>query len=82
MLKKMSIKKIMISSLAVLMLLIIYLIPDNRKEIELSNSNGSTIKAIHVKYANENAVKDSCAAANGYFTSFSTYFYCSCEKYQ
>ena len=37
MLKKMSIKKIMISSLAVLMLLIIYLIPDNRKEIELSN---------------------------------------------
>lgn len=37
MLKKMSIKKIMVSSLAVLMLLIIYLIPDNRKEIELSN---------------------------------------------
>ena len=38
MLKKMSIKKIMISSIAVLMLLIIYLIPDNKKEIELSNS--------------------------------------------
>lgn len=38
MLKKMSIKKIMVSSLAVLMLLIIYLIPDNRKEIELSNN--------------------------------------------
>lgn len=37
MLKKMSIKKIMISSLAALMLLIIYLIPDNRKEINLSN---------------------------------------------
>lgn len=37
MLKKMSIKKIMVSSLAVFMLLIIYLIPDNRKEIELSN---------------------------------------------
>jgi len=37
MLKKMSIKKIMVSSLAVLILLIIYLIPDNRKEIELSN---------------------------------------------
>lgn len=37
MLKKMSIKKIMISSLAVVMLLVIYLIPDNRKEIELSN---------------------------------------------
>lgn len=39
MLKKMSIKKIMISTLAVLMLLIIYLIPDNRKEIELSNNS-------------------------------------------
>ena len=52
------------------------------EERELSNSNGSTIKAILVQYANENAVKDSCAAANGYFTSFSTYFYCSCEKYQ
>lgn len=38
MLKRMSIKKIMVSTLAVLMLLIIYLIPDNRKEIELSNN--------------------------------------------
>ncbi len=37
MLKKISIKKIMVSSLAILILLIIYLIPDNRKEIELSN---------------------------------------------
>ena len=39
MLKKMSIKKIMISSLAVLMLLILYLIPDNKKEIELKNNS-------------------------------------------
>jgi len=39
MLKKMSIKKIMISSLAVLMLLILYLIPDNKKEIELENNS-------------------------------------------
>ena len=38
MLRKMSIKKIMISSLAILILMIIYLIPDNRKEIELSNN--------------------------------------------
>lgn len=38
MLKRMSIKKIMVSSLAFLILLVIYLIPDNRKEIELSNS--------------------------------------------
>lgn len=39
MLKRMSIKKIMISTLAVLILLIIYLIPDNRREIELSNNS-------------------------------------------
>lgn len=38
MLKKMSIKKIMVSSCAVLILLVIYLIPDNRKEIELKNN--------------------------------------------
>ena len=35
----MSIKKIMVTSLAVLILLIIYLIPENRKEINLSNSS-------------------------------------------
>ena len=39
MLKRMSIKKIMVSTAAVLLLLIIYLIPDNRKEIELKNKN-------------------------------------------
>lgn len=37
MLKKMSIKKIMISSLAVLILLVIYLLPDNNKEIDLKS---------------------------------------------
>lgn len=39
MLKRMSIKKIMVSTTAVLILLIIYLIPDNRKEIELENDD-------------------------------------------
>ena len=39
MLKKMSIKKIMVSSLAAIILLIIYLIPDNRKEINLTNES-------------------------------------------
>ena len=39
MLKRMSIKKIMVTSLAVIILLIIYLIPDNRKEIDLSNDS-------------------------------------------
>lgn len=37
MLKRMSLKKIMVSSCAVLILLIIYLIPDNQKEIKLKN---------------------------------------------
>ncbi len=37
MLKRFSIKKIMVASCAVLILLIIYLIPDNRKEIGLTN---------------------------------------------
>lgn len=39
MLKRMSIKKIMVSTSAILLLLIIYLIPDNRKEIELKNKD-------------------------------------------
>ena len=39
MLKRMSIKKIMVSTAAVLLLLIIYLIPDKRKEIELKNKD-------------------------------------------
>lgn len=39
MLKRMSIKKIMVSTAAILLLLIIYLIPDNRKEIELKNKD-------------------------------------------
>lgn len=38
MLKKMSIKKILVSSLAILVLFVIYLIPDNKREIELSNN--------------------------------------------
>ena len=37
MLKRMSIKKIMVSSCAILLLLVIYLIPDSRKEIDLKN---------------------------------------------
>ena len=39
MLKRMSIKKIMVSTAAALILLIIYLIPENRKEIELKNDD-------------------------------------------
>lgn len=39
MLKRMSIKKIMVSSLAILMLVVIYLIPDNRSDVELSNNS-------------------------------------------
>ncbi len=39
MLKKMSIKKIIVSTTAIILLLVIYLIPDNRKEIALKNDN-------------------------------------------
>lgn len=37
MLKEMSIKKIMVSSTAIILLLVIYLIPDNKKDIDLKN---------------------------------------------
>lgn len=37
MLKRMSIKKIMVSSTAIILLLVIYLIPDNKKDIDLKN---------------------------------------------
>ena len=37
MLKRFSMKKIMVASCAVLILLVIYLIPDNRRDINLSN---------------------------------------------
>ena len=39
MLKKMSIKKILVSSTAIILLLIIYLIPDNKKDLDLKNSS-------------------------------------------
>lgn len=39
MLKKMSIKKIMVSTCAILILLIIYLIPDNRSDLNLKNDD-------------------------------------------
>lgn len=39
MLKKMSIKKIIVSTTAIILLLVIYLIPDNKKEIDLKNDN-------------------------------------------
>ena len=39
MLKKMSIKKIIVSSTAIVLLLILYLIPDNKKEVNLKNNS-------------------------------------------
>ena len=39
MLKQMSIKKIMVASSALLLLLILYLIPDNKKEIDLKTDD-------------------------------------------
>ena len=39
MLKKMSIKKIIVSTTAIILLLVIYLIPSNRKDIDLKNNS-------------------------------------------
>ena len=38
MLKRMSIKKIIVSTTAIILLLVIYLIPSNRKDIDLKNN--------------------------------------------
>ena len=38
MLKRMSIKKIMVSTCAIIVLLIIYILPDNSREIKLKNN--------------------------------------------
>ncbi len=69
MLKKMGIKKIMVSSFAILLLLVIYLIPDNRKEIKLDNTsieyNYNNIKStIYLVDPNDYVSRTSIASCN------------------
>lgn len=69
MLKKMGLKKIMVSSFAVLLLLIIYLMPENRKEITLDNTtieyNFNNIKStIYLIDQNDYVSRTSIASCN------------------
>lgn len=69
MLKKMGIKKIMVSSFAILLLLVIYLIPDNRREIELDNTsieyNYNNIEStIYLVDSNDYVSRTSIASCN------------------
>lgn len=69
MLKRMSIKKIMVSTAAILLLLIIYLIPDNRKEIELKNNDveytyNNITDTIYLIDKNDYVVRTNIASCN------------------
>lgn len=71
MLKKMSIKKIMVSSCAALILLIIYLIPDNRKEVELQNGG--------LEYTYNNIVSTIYLIDSSDYVARTTIPTCKCE---
>ena len=71
MLKRMSIKKIMVSSLAVLILFVIYLVPDNRKEIELSNSG--------IEYVYDNVKSTICLVDSDDYVAKTDISTCNCE---
>jgi len=71
MLKKMSIKKIMVSSVAVLLLLIIYLIPDNRREIELKNDE--------IEYVYNNVIGTIYLVDSNDYVARTTISTCKCE---
>lgn len=72
MLKKMSIKKIMVSTCAILILLIIYLIPDNRKEIELKNDK--------IEYTYNNIVDTIYLVDRDDYVARTSIISCNCEK--
>lgn len=69
MLKKISIKKIMIASTATLLLLIMYLIPENRKEVELKNSieyiQNDIVDTIYLIDTDNYVARTSIVSSNG-----------------
>ena len=71
MLKKMSIKKIMVASCAVLILLIIYLIPDNRKDVNLKNDS--------IEYVYDNIVNTIYLVDSNDYVARTTIPTCNCE---
>ena len=72
MLKKMSIKKIMVASSALLLLLILYLIPDNKKEIDLKTDD--------IEYTYNNIVSTIYLIDTNDYVARTSIPVCNCEK--
>lgn len=71
MLKRMSIKKIMVSSCAILLLLIIYLIPDNKREINLKQDK--------IEYSYNNVVSTIYLVDRNNYVARTSIPSCKCE---
>lgn len=71
MLKRMSIKKIMVSSCAILLLLIIYLIPDNKREINLKQDK--------IEYSYNNVVSTIYLIDRNNYVARTSIPSCKCE---
>ena len=72
MLKKMSIKKIIVSSTAIILLLILYLIPDNKKEVNLKNDS--------IEYTYNNVISTIYLIDSNDYVARTTISTCKCEK--
>ena len=72
MLKQMSIKKIMVASSALLLLLILYLIPDNKKEIDLKTDD--------IEYTYNNIVNTIYLVDTEGYVARTSIPVCNCEK--
>lgn len=72
MLKKMSIKKIIVSSTAIVLLLILYLIPDNKKEVNLKNDS--------IEYTYNNVISTIYLIDSNDYVARTTISTCKCEK--
>ena len=72
MLKRMSIKKIMVASSALLLLLILYLIPDNRKEIDLKTDD--------IEYTYNNIVSTIYLVDTEGYVARTNIPVCNCER--
>lgn len=72
MLKKMSIKKIIVSSTAIVLLLILYLIPDNKKEVNLKNNS--------IEYTYNNVISTIYLIDSNDYVARTTIPTCKCEK--
>ena len=71
MLKRMSIKKIIVSTTAIVLLLVIYLIPSNRKDIDLKNNT--------LEYSYNNIVSTIYLIDSNNYVARTTIPTCKCE---